>query len=80
VPAVTGSDHGDLEEVVRVRLDTGIQVVDTCQDRVPSEQRVLVQRGRHVGIVRLLAEIGLAPAGVPRRGLQCLNRKNLGGQ
>ncbi|GAA4967508.1 hypothetical protein GCM10023334_089240 [Nonomuraea thailandensis] len=65
---------------MRVRLDSGVQVVDTCQNRDPGEQRVLVQRGRHVGIVRLRARIGLAHDGPAQPGLPYLNGDDLGGQ
>ncbi|MBE1592391.1 hypothetical protein H4W80_010649 [Nonomuraea angiospora] len=36
MPAVTGSDRGDLEEVVGVRLEIEIQEVDARQDRPPA--------------------------------------------
>jgi len=65
VPATTGPDHGDLQEIVRVRVDVRAQAVDTAPDRSLSEQRMLVQRWKHVGIVRLLAEIRLARGGAP---------------
>ncbi|GAA3585861.1 hypothetical protein GCM10022419_079900 [Nonomuraea rosea] len=65
---------------MRVRLDVEIHVVDAPQDGASGEQRVLVQRGKHVGIVRLLAGIGLAPGGASRRGLWCHHGTNLGGQ